>query len=881
MKRINKYLMCVLFVILLPVLISAESSTRIEVTIGTGNQLHNLPLYFNYNTSLYQTIYYASEINTTGSIMGLTFYNNFLTSLESQHFRIWLGTTNLANLSADWIPSGELTQVFDGEVDFPQGENLITLWFDSPFAYSEDNLVLLVHRPMDTQYYSTQNRFKCQTIGTNRSRTAMSFNQALDPANPPTPGFPQLSGTFPQTTLYVQTGSDVPEFQIHPTSHSFGEIAIGTSVQHDFQITNTGVGTLILEDIQIMGHQDFSLAETFAPPCSLESGQRAFFTVAYSPMEIGEHQASVSIQDNLGRLLHTIPLSGSAIDATIFSLPYVQDFDLATPPNLPIGWSFIAEPGGATPYVRVLADASSPSLPNCVRMQGYNGTMGNIFLIAPPLAEGIPVNSTSVSFWAQLYPFPLPNGISVGVMTDPASPESYVEIQHILVSESGWWQYRVPFHSYQGTGRFIAFKHPQQWGDLSIRLDSIQIESLDDHDLAATGLSGEQYPVVGSTHDYTVTIGNFGVQAQDNYQVILLSAPDIELASVPGPYLAPTQSIDVNIPWSPDTQGILHLTARIDFAEDSNPENNHSVPLRINVQSNGTNAVLIGEGDLQAWIPFDMYRQNSLYQTLYYAHEIEHRGWITGLDLFNDFSSESTLLKHVSIWLGETPLEDLTSGWISATELSLVFDEFLVFPPGQNGIYIEFDSPFLYQGTNLVMLAHRPLDSQTHSSSDYFRCQDSDVSRSRRVSSDVVLFDPATPPIPTQVQLSGLYPQSTFFVNTNGLGNIQGIVTDQNNQPIHNAEISTENYRTTTNTDGYYMLVLVPGIYDLTVSAPDFLPADEHAIIVIEGQNTILNFTLGPLNSIDSAHPPLMPAITSVSPQSFCPEDRDRIQVWG
>ncbi len=867
MYRISRYF--VLLLMLLPVLVSAESNTRIEVTIGAGNILHNLPLYFNFNTSLYQTLYYASEINTTGSITGLALFNNFTSSLMSQPTRIWLGTTELANLSGDWIPSGEMTQVFDGLVDYPLGENYVTIWFDNPFEYNADNLVLLVHRPMDTQSYSAQNRFQCQTIGSNRSRTAMSFNQELDPANPPTPGFPQLSGTFPKTTLFIQTGANVPEFQIQPGSHSFGEVIQGTLQQQVFQITNTGVGTLILEDISLSGHPYFALSQAYAPPCSLESGQRAFFTVVYSPLEVGEHAASISIQDNLQRIIHTIPVSGTAIDPTIYSLPYAQDFDLATPPHLPSGWSFIAEPAGETPFVRVVADANSPSLPNCIRMQGSSVTTGNIFLIAPPLAEGIPVSSTSISFWAQLFPFPLPNSVSVGVMTDPTNPASYVELQNIMVSESEWLQYQVPFHSYQGSGRFIAFKHPQQWEHISIKLDSIQIESLADHDLATISLTGEQYPVVGTTCEYYVTIGNYGTQAQDNYQIVLLREPEIELASIPGPYIAPNQSISVNIFWTPDTIEILHLTARIDFTADSNPENNSSQPLRVNVQSIGTIAFMIGEGDLQAWIPFNMYRLNSLYQTIYYADEIGHRGWISGLELYNDFASIAPLYKHTSIWLGETQQTDLIQGWICSSELNLVYDDIVCFPPGQNAIYIEFDPPFLYQGTNLLMLAHRPFDTQYHSSSDFFRCQDSAVSRSRRASSDAIVFDPSAPPLPAQIQLSGLYPQSTFFINSTGLGSIQGTVINMQNQPIEGAVIIAGSQQTVTDSAGSYLLLLPPGIYDITVSASSYMPATEQAIAVLEGQYTILNFTLGPLSTEDPMPPPGKPVITCISPNPF------------
>jgi hypothetical protein len=131
------------------------------------------------------------------------------------------------------------------------------------------------------------------------------------------------------------------------------------------------------------------------------------------------------------------------------------------------------------------------------------------------------------------------------------------------------------------------------------------------------------------------------------------------------------------------------------------------------------------------------------------------------------------------------------------------------------------------------------------------------------------VFDPSAPPLPAQIQLSGLYPKSTFFINTNGLGSIRGTVTNLGNQPIDGAVITAGSEQTVTDSAGSYLLVLPPGIYDITVSASSYLPATEQSIAVLEGQNTILNFILGPLSTDDPMPPPGKPAITYISPNPF------------
>ena len=184
-----------------PITVNVQPAGVVAITIGAGDQQANIPLNFYWMNSLYECIYMSSEINMGGLITGISFYNNFTQNLPAKPTKIWLGETTQTDLAGGWIPSTQLTPVFDGTVDYPIGANTITISFTTPYTYNGGNLVMMANRPMDTQWYNSTNRFNCQTIGTNRALEIHSDGTTYDPANPPTGA--TLSGQFPQTTIFI------------------------------------------------------------------------------------------------------------------------------------------------------------------------------------------------------------------------------------------------------------------------------------------------------------------------------------------------------------------------------------------------------------------------------------------------------------------------------------------------------------------------------------------------------------------------------------------------------------------------------------------------------------------------------------------------------
>ncbi|MBW6515939.1 MAG: agmatine deiminase family protein [Candidatus Cloacimonetes bacterium] len=185
--------------------VQATPDTIQIIDIGDGTGMANyLPLNMYWKNSLTQTIYLASEIGVMGTLDQITYYNNFATNLSNKPVKIWVGETTATDLSSGWIPSTSLTLVFDGTVNFPSGENTIDILLQTPYQYDGQNLVIMVNRPMDTEYFSSNDRFYITTTGiTDRTRYLYSDSTTYDPANP---SGGTLTNQIPNTTLLFGAG---------------------------------------------------------------------------------------------------------------------------------------------------------------------------------------------------------------------------------------------------------------------------------------------------------------------------------------------------------------------------------------------------------------------------------------------------------------------------------------------------------------------------------------------------------------------------------------------------------------------------------------------------------------------------------------------------
>lgn len=173
------------------------------VTIGDGNLPLRVPFNFFFRHSLTQSLFFPEETGQqSGIISGIQYYNNFALEYQQRHITIYLGETNKTNLTEGWIDSSGLQLVFDGMVDFPQGENNIYIPLQTEYVYAGGNLVVSSSKT-DDEYHFHQMFYGTNGESPGRTRVAFRDSNPYDHASPPSAGM--MLYDFPNTTLIFST----------------------------------------------------------------------------------------------------------------------------------------------------------------------------------------------------------------------------------------------------------------------------------------------------------------------------------------------------------------------------------------------------------------------------------------------------------------------------------------------------------------------------------------------------------------------------------------------------------------------------------------------------------------------------------------------------
>ncbi|MCF7911301.1 MAG: carboxypeptidase regulatory-like domain-containing protein [Candidatus Cloacimonetes bacterium] len=256
------------------------------------------------------------------------------------------------------------------------------------------------------------------------------------------------------------------------------------------------------------------------------------------------------------------------------------------------------------------------------------------------------------------------------------------------------------------------------------------------------------------------------------------------------------------------------------------------------------------------YAPLDFYWKNSLSQTIYYAEEFAAQGFgggaVTGIMYYNNFAEDLTGMP-VNIWMQNTNLEDLSGGWVPATNMQQVFSGTLDFPTGINEIMVGFDEPFIYEGANVIIFVERVMDTVYWNYNDVFYYTDTQyASRTLYIYSDTVDYDPYNPPA-TMTAVSS-HPNTMMFINIEGLGSLEGYAYNQvTNEPLEGVLIDLVEQRINTFTDanGYYNF---PGLFEGTYEAHATLFAhseDVETVVIVADETTEQDFYLTPVLEVE------------------------------
>ena len=825
------------------------SLNALEVTVGAGDEWARFPFDFYYKNSLYECIFYPDELAiTTGTITQLRFYSDSQSELSfTRPVKIWLGTAQEADLSGGFIPSTSLNLVYDGPVEFPPGEHTISITLQTSYMYSGGNLVMMCSRVWDPILTANTVNFKCQTsAAANRARYLRSDFTQYDPANPATG---TITNQFPQTTLLVTPQNNQPTFNIYPEAADLGTVLIDTTVNRTFTVSNVGGGTLGINTIEISGDNYFALQDLPTLPASLTMGQSLSFTVSYSPTSAGIHSATITVNDN--RSVHTATITANCIDTTISSLPYFQNFDDVTTPNLPVDWGTLIDSGGSNPAITTVT-TSPHSAPYCARI--YNGSppAPTVMLLAPPIGTATHISTVRLKCWVRA------TGaictLSIGVLEDPLDATTYTEV-HSLNTPSTWTEVIVPLSGYTGNGRFIAFKHGNVSNSQSFYIDDVILEEIVPNDLAVVNLTGNLTPLAESPATYTAHVLNWGTAAQEAYTVTLHDGEDNVLAITDGVAINPEQTVEIPLNWTPTQPGTYTIYAKVNLAGDQNTYNDQSPILPIAVQDPNAVVVIIGTDTTTntataAPAPYGTRYKNFRQQYLYKADELYAAGGAPGVLTSLAFEVAAvhncSPMPNFTIKLKHTQLSEFTIFFEDGDYTQVFFEDNFMPVEGLN--MHTFDTPFVWNGVDniLVDIITTIIPGDYTQNAGVYYTETPGTYTSLRYQSDSSPAANATTGTRSRNRAN-----IRLFLNVSGMGSLSGTVTsDGVTVPDVNIQINDTLYSTATDVLGQYNFPYVSeGTYTVTTSKLGFESMTLPATIVVD-QATTLDFNLTASTSV-------------------------------
>lgn len=745
------------------------------VKIGTGTERGDFPFrpYVSYTYS--QSIFLQSDINIGNQHIEKIGYHwvGEGDGASCKDWAIYMGHTQRTSFTdaADWMPLCEMIKVFEGEVDIPATAGWVEIELDIPFAYNNvDNLVIAVDENTEGGSGNSSQGFYHTFTGYQGHRSIRHYSDLdIDPEFPPNG---ETRWCIPNLWMRFDDLPDNPLLRLTNTTVDFRSVMHSTpSEPIKVLVSNMGSGTLNLTaaDISIIGGHaaEFSFDATCLP-AALCPGQYLHLPVSVTGLSVGSISAVLRIVHNgenhdvplaavvlpsggviIGEdsFSHVHPFGGSdrqTCSATLYTVEQINaigNIDM-------LAWD--CEIPSSTLYTyKVWAKNTTDTE---LERQRWNDFKAGMTL----LKQGSYVPETMGWQHFQMdNPFVYHGqNLIIAVETSTNNPPPYYAGHRFKYSDVGSSRHQ---HWYGGYNDNTANGVLNSWMSNII----MQMSSEVVNDLTALSFSGCDTPSEGATSTYTVRVRNSGVCPQSNYQVKLMNTDGTELVSVPCPTIESGATIEVEVPWIPTASGTFNIYAKVVLTTDELSQNDQTATLRVQIQPEGTQASYIGAGNELSNAPYVL-GTRSIYEAIYLADELNFaQGSITSLALYNQFKTAAPG-EVFQIYLGSTTQNDLSSGLIPASELVLVFDGSVDFPAGENTIVIDFDTPYLYTGDNLVIMFYSPFDNNTNQYSyNYFKCQT--VTGSNRARYDSWLDNFFDPFYPGSGRVGRQLPKIAFF----------------------------------------------------------------------------------------------------------------------
>jgi len=307
---------------------TADTPTPVVIGIGTTPTptTEGAPINIWYKSLHGQSIYTAAELNALGIVGARTithFGFNIVSSpnLPLPNFQVRMKHSTSANSSV-WNDDTNLITVYSNASYMPSIRGWDMLPLSIPFEWNGvDNLLIDTAFDMVADY-SQSGSIEYTSVPSgyiyNRSDTQ---NQASNFTGGTTTSY------RPNVRLLLAPLSADPALLVNPTSHSFGSVNLGTSVNRIITLTNSGGGNLTIQSISLQGSAAYTLSNLPSLPLVLSGGANISFNAVFNPNSIGNHNATITITDD--RASTNIALSGIGYSPYPIEPRFIAEFETA------------------------------------------------------------------------------------------------------------------------------------------------------------------------------------------------------------------------------------------------------------------------------------------------------------------------------------------------------------------------------------------------------------------------------------------------------------------------------------------------------------------------------------------------------------------------
>jgi hypothetical protein len=427
-----------------------------DIQIGNGTETsHHLPMYPYYEYTYSQVIYYATEINASGSISAIDYQAVSAAGYGPDNIIVYMATTDLCTFenNPSGIPFAILTQVYNGTITVPAGGGVVRITLDVPFPYDGSQNLVIAFDENSSGYHSITDSFYC----TNKAEaTAILYYNDYTNPNPQ-----YLSQTMTLIngianvnlvglTPYLEPPAPILPFPADNSIHNSQDVTFHWTGYFSDTYDLYFNGELIAPDLTESSFQYEEALEY--------STTHYWYVVAKNENGNSTSQVwSFTIMD----------------DPTITSFPHTEGFEGATFP--PVGWAVINNNGDARTWTESPGYSNSGS--KCAMIDTDLSPTNDDYLITPPI---VLTGQQRLKFWVRPYSVNEPDEISVLLSTTTPEVSAFTEVvmPSTLINSLSYQLKVVDLSSYSGTV-YLSFTRRNAPADgWRLFLDDILIEDI-------------------------------------------------------------------------------------------------------------------------------------------------------------------------------------------------------------------------------------------------------------------------------------------------------------------------------------------------------------------------------------------------------------------